>query len=68
MTQKWGSCNLAGVKRIIGFKAGLFNCRVSGLLEQLNAPDRKGRSQIRPGLHLKIGAKLGMPGINPRGG
>jgi hypothetical protein len=44
MTEKWGSCNLAGMKKIMRCKAGLFNCRVSGLLEPRHTADRQKRA------------------------
>ena len=32
MTEKWGFCNLTGVPSMIGFNAGLVNCRVAAYL------------------------------------
>ena len=34
MIENWGFCNLTGLTRMIGFKAGLFNCRVAAYLNQ----------------------------------
>jgi len=34
MIENWGFCNSTGVTRMIGFKAGLFTCRVAAYLNQ----------------------------------
>jgi len=39
MIENWEFCNSTGVTRMIGFKAGLFNCRVAAYLNKALAAD-----------------------------
>jgi len=41
MVENWEFCNSTGVTRMIGFKAGLFNCRVAAYLNKANQPTHK---------------------------
>ena len=44
MIENWEFCNSTGVTRMIGFKAGLFNCRVAAYCAPTMAVHQQGVS------------------------